>query len=263
MIFGETGTSKTSLAYTAFLHQKNHQEHLIVIDSSLLNAKTWKFLTNSNNGPLVENNNTLLFKNIEQLTTDNLNQLLYLIQATNLLQRNNVFFTYNTHFTDEKEEIFNQIMTELDCASVYAASLKERNAELPNLLPLLLNRINIKCNCSVLGFEPQALVALTRFDWPRNFVQLEEIIKKLVLSSNSYYISEHQVLEILSQEQRQVKTLPTSNGKQFLFSSKKTLFDYTQEIVLATLEKNDGNQTKTAKQLGISRTTLWRYLKID
>ncbi|MDT2405348.1 helix-turn-helix domain-containing protein [Enterococcus avium] len=29
------------------------------------------------------------------------------------------------------------------------------------------------------------------------------------------------------------------------------------------LEQNNGNQTKTAEQLGISRTTLWRYLKTD
>ncbi|WP_446662266.1 helix-turn-helix domain-containing protein [Enterococcus gallinarum] len=30
---------------------------------------------------------------------------------------------------------------------------------------------------------------------------------------------------------------------------------------MSVLEQNEGNQTKTANQLGISRTTLWRYLK--
>ncbi|MBC9705090.1 MAG: helix-turn-helix domain-containing protein, partial [Lactobacillus sp.] len=39
------------------------------------------------------------------------------------------------------------------------------------------------------------------------------------------------------------------------------LFDYTKEIILHVLDQNEGNQTKTANQLGISRTTLWRYLK--
>ncbi|WP_230307028.1 helix-turn-helix domain-containing protein [Streptococcus sobrinus] len=46
-----------------------------------------------------------------------------------------------------------------------------------------------------------------------------------------------------------------------LIAEHKSLFEYTQDIVREVLEHNHGNQTKTAKQLGISRTTLWRYLK--
>jgi transcriptional regulator with PAS, ATPase and Fis domain len=36
-----------------------------------------------------------------------------------------------------------------------------------------------------------------------------------------------------------------------------------QDIVVRTLASNQNNRTKTAKQLGISRATLWRYLKHD
>ncbi|WP_054715899.1 helix-turn-helix domain-containing protein [Lacticaseibacillus manihotivorans] len=43
----------------------------------------------------------------------------------------------------------------------------------------------------------------------------------------------------------------------------QTLADMVQDIVVRTLASNQNNRTKTAKQLGISRATLWRYLKHD
>src|SRR5699024_6528024 len=58
IIYGEEGTTKTSLAYLAYLHQKNKTQNLIIINSKLLNDRTWKFLLNSSNGPLVENSHT-------------------------------------------------------------------------------------------------------------------------------------------------------------------------------------------------------------
>ena len=41
----------------------------------------------------------------------------------------------------------------------------------------------------------------------------------------------------------------------------KTLEEINSEIIEQILNYNNGNQSLTAKQLGISRTTLWRYLK--
>ncbi|WP_028592867.1 PrpR N-terminal domain-containing protein [Paenibacillus massiliensis] len=263
LIFGESGTAKTSLAYTAYLKQKNHTNNLIVIHSELVNERTWKYLLNSSNGPLVEMGNTLLFKDIEQMNIQDVEKLLTIISNTKLLQKNNILFTYSTNGADQDKQIFNQIMTQLDCGSIYSPSIEERKNEMSGIITLLLNKTNIECNKEVIGFDPKALRELLNFDWPGNLNQLEQTIKKLVLYSNSYYISEHQVLEVLKHERTELPSANiTANLTQHLVED-KTLFDYTTEIVNAVLEQNKGNQTKTAKQLGISRTTLWRYLKID
>lgn len=87
LIFGESGTAKTSLAYTAYLKQKNHTNNLIVIHSELVNERTWKYLLNSSNGPLVEMGNTLLFKDIEQMNIQDVEKLLTIISNTKLLQK--------------------------------------------------------------------------------------------------------------------------------------------------------------------------------
>ena len=261
IIYGEEGTAKTSLAYLAYLHQKNKTQNLIIINSKLLNDRTWKFLLNSSNGPLVENNHTFLFRNIEQVSMNDIEKLLTIIHNTKLLNSNNLIFTYNTKEQETDMKIFNQLMYQLDCCNVYSPSIAERKHELQGIITRLLNRINIECNKEVLGFEPNALQALLQFQWTGNLHQLQRCIKKMVLSANGYYISENQVLELLQQEENSFHVQQLTQGAQPLIMQNKTLFDYMQEIVLAALDQNNGNQTKTAKQLGISRTTLWRYLK--
>lgn len=261
LIFGESGTAKTSLAYTAYLEQKNHTNNLIVVHSELVNERTWKYLLNSSNGPLVEMGNTLLFKDIEQMSIQDVEKLLTIISNTKLLQKNNILFTYSVKSADNDKQIFNQIMTHLDCSSVYSPSIKERKNELSGIITLLLNKINIECNKKVIGFDPKAIRELLNFDWPGNLNQLEQCMKKLVLYSNSYYISEHQVLELLKYERTELPSVNIATNLTQHLVEDKTLFDYTREIVLAILDQNKGNQTKTATQLGISRTTLWRYLK--
>ena len=263
MIFGESGTAKSSLAYTTFLNQKEHKDNLIIINSSLMNDKMWKFLLNSNKGPLVEINNTLLFTNIDRMPVKDVERLVEIIKNTKLLQRNNVLFTYNTNQGSQDEQIFNHIMTEIDCASIYSPSVRERKNELSGMITLLLNRLNITCNKEVLGFEPKALQTLLEFDWNGNLNQLERVVKQLILDSHSYYITEHQVLNILNLEDSKYQAQNFGVESFIDFSNHKTLFDYSQEIILKVLDQNSGNQTKTAQQLGIGRTTLWRYLKLD
>lgn len=267
MIFGKEGTTKTSLAYSTFLQFPQNKENLITINCKLYGDRLWKYLTNTNNGPLLDSGNTLLFQHIEELTLADLQQLITLITDTHLLQRNNILFTYTTEKTDADKRIFKEIMQELNCGSLYAASLAERQAELTSIITLLLNKINVECHKQVIGFEPQAIQALQQFHWSGNFYQLESVIKRLVLATTVYYISEHEVSLVLSEERKhQPAPIPTQaqiNQQTSTIIEEKTLFDYNQDIVRTVLDYNKGNQTKTAKQLGISRTTLWRYLKID
>ena len=260
MIFGETGTAKTSLAYSLFLKQKKNNNNLITINSKLVNDKTWKYLVNATNGPFVEKGNTFLFRDINHMSLENLEKLLTIINSAKLLQRNNLLFTY-TSGEEENSEIFDRIMTQLDCSSIYSPSLKERQSELSGIITLLLNKINIECHCEVMGLEPNAMEELYKYNWPRNFNQLEKVIKKLVINCSGYYISEHQVIEILNYEENSVLSNFPSSGN--VIDNNKTLFDYEQDIIKAVLNNNNNNQSKTAKQLGISRTTLWRFLKMD
>lgn len=262
IIFGDEGTAKTNIAYQAFLNQKDHNSNLITVDTKFINDKTWKFLLNPSNGPLVEDNNTILFKNVEQLSLENIEKLIIIIKNTKLLRRNNLLFTYNTN-KFEHEPLYNRLHSSLDCGSIHALTLKERKNELNAISTLLLNKINIESNLEIIGFEPKALQIFLDYDWPGNFNQLQSALKELVVNASSHYISEHQVTQLLEKETL-IYNFSHEHLKSFALPStieQPTLFDYNKYIILNVLEQNNGNQTKTARQLGISRTTLWRYIK--
>jgi transcriptional regulator with PAS, ATPase and Fis domain len=263
LVFGESGTAKKNIAYQIYLNQTNSTNYLISINCKLVTDKLWKFLVNATNGPFVDVHNTIFFENVEQLSATSIERLVSLIKTTNVLNHNQIIFTYDSNKTTD-QTTFNRLISQLNCAKIYAPAVRERKNELSILSTLLLNKMNIECNKEIMGFEPKALELLLDFDWPGNFDQLQYCMKELVVNASTHYISEHQVTELLNKE----RLIHNFTHLKDHFTVKNnlhhpTLFDYTKEIILNVLEQNDGNQTKTANQLGISRTTLWRYLKED
>ncbi|MCD8796650.1 PrpR N-terminal domain-containing protein [Mammaliicoccus sciuri] len=262
IVYGETGTAKKNIAYQIYLNQHTNHNYLITINCKLMNDKLWRSLVNSTNGPLVNQHNTILFENIEQLSIQELERLTSLIQVTNLLKTNSLIFTYDSKTSDNSAKL-SILMNQFNSANIYAAPIRERKNELSIIATLILNKLNIECGKDVLGFDPSAFQVFLDYDWPGNFNQLQYAIKEFVINANSHYISANQVNDLINREEILNKV---SIVEPLSFSSKNnavqpTLFDYTQEIILNVLEQNDGNQTKTAQQLDISRTTLWRYLK--
>lgn len=262
LIFGERGTAKKNIAYQIYLNQTKNNNYLITVDCKHATDKLWRFLVNSANGPFVDTHNTIFFENVEQLTLADIERLASLIEMVNVSSHNNLIFTYNLNKSDDKIK-FEHLMSQLKIANIYVPSIRERKNELSIITTLILNKMNIECNKDIIGFEPKALDTVLAFDWPGNFNQLQYCLKELVINASTRYISEHQVTELLNKE-RLLQSFSNMNAMNFTAKNslhQPTLFDYTKEIILNILEQNKGNQTKTASQLGISRTTLWRYLK--
>jgi DNA-binding NtrC family response regulator len=102
---------------------------------------------------------------------------------------------------------------------------------------------------SVKGFTPNALVAVRKYEWPGNVRQLENRIKKgLVLCEKSLLGPED--LDLMrgaaaAHRCRWTRRRRSSSGK----------------YILEVLERNNGNRTKTARDLGVDPRTIFRYLE--
>ncbi len=98
------------------------------------------------------------------------------------------------------------------------------------------------------GFSPQALVAIKRFRWPGNIRQLENRIKKAVVLAERPLISADD-LDLRPEQLEPI--LPLADARD----------EWQQRYINEVLDRNGGNRTKTAKDLGVDPRTIFRHLE--
>ena len=94
---------------------------------------------------------------------------------------------------------------------------------------------------------------LQSFDWPGNILQVNSFIERLVLTATHRNIDESVIRRLW--QQMFPDPAEREEGRVSVHQSREA-----QRISLA-LARNDGNRALTARELGISTTTLWRKIK--
>lgn len=258
MILGEKGTGKDQLAAKIYIDSPLSQNPYISINCELINQKHWNYLINNYNSPLCDNDNTIYISNIHVLTPLQRKQLLSLTIDTNLCKRNNVIFSCSTTSVDYNIAPSKDFIDNLLCITLNTRLLREFTEDIPKDCNLYLNKLNIEYSKEIIGIEPKALEILKSYSWPQNYMQLKRILLDLVIATNTPYIKENTVYEILEKEYKQ---FPVDDKNTYVnFNYNRTLYDMNKDIINKIIDQCKGNQTQAAKQLGISRTTIWRYI---
>jgi transcriptional regulator with GAF, ATPase, and Fis domain len=136
----------------------------------------------------------------------------------------------------------------LNVVNLWLPPLRERGDDVFMIARALLSKYADELNSSVRGFSPQALSAIRKFPWPGNIRQLENRIKKaLVLCDKTLLGAEDLDLGPEAQE----PVLPLEKAKE----------EFQRRYVLEALERNNGNRTQTARDLGVDPRTIFRYLE--
>ena len=112
----------------------------------------------------------------------------------------------------------------------------------------LLNRYTEEFHAPSRGFSAEAAVAIKRYPWPGNIRQLENALKKAVVLADKALLGPDD-LGLPSDTLPPI--LPLADAKE------KFQRDYINEV----LERNDGNRTKTARDLGVDPRTIFRHLE--
>jgi DNA-binding NtrC family response regulator len=128
--------------------------------------------------------------------------------------------------------------------------LRERKAELAELISHYLERYSREFGKSVSGISPETMSVLTAYRWPGNIRELQNVLERAVL------ISDEEVLDL--------KHLPDSiQGRgSFLDDSMRkelSIEEYIRSFI-ATFQPRYGEQ-ELADKLGITRKTLWEKRK--
>ena len=139
----------------------------------------------------------------------------------------------------------------LNVVELHVPPLRERLADILPLARQLLGEA-----CARLGRRLDVLSTrteekLVRYDWPGNVRELENAMERAVALAGDGQAAGYD----LSEELTPTVPSPLAAGPV------KELEQIEKEHILAVLSLNDGNQTRTAQQLGIGSATLYRKLK--
>jgi DNA-binding NtrC family response regulator/predicted hydrocarbon binding protein len=130
--------------------------------------------------------------------------------------------------------------------------LRERRDDLLPLARVLLAEAALRMKRKISAVAPPAAEQLLRYEWPGNVRELENAMERAVALTSGNRVE----LEDLPEEVRLASPRPAASMR-----SVRPLDAIEKEYIIAALELNSGNQTRTAEQLQIGSATLYRKLK--
>ena len=131
--------------------------------------------------------------------------------------------------------------------------LRDRTGDIPLLAQSFRREFAKENGKAVNDFTVEALEALMNFSWPGNVRELRTAIEHAVVLSRGERI----VLRDLPPSVRG----EISSGAAKLFQSKAvTVKDAEQQLIVRALKETDGNRTRAAQKIGMSRRTFHRKL---
>jgi transcriptional regulator with PAS, ATPase and Fis domain len=136
----------------------------------------------------------------------------------------------------------------LDVVSIELPPLRARGEDVVVIARWFLQKFAKEFGARVRGFTPAAVVAIRKYAWPGNIRELENRLKKAIVLADRALVSAEDLdlrPEILD------PIVPLVQAKE----------DFQKRYINEVLERNGGNRTKTAKDLGVDPRTVFRHLE--
>jgi len=135
--------------------------------------------------------------------------------------------------------------------------LRERAGDIHLLARHFLNQHARKMDREVIGIDDEAIKALEHYPWPGNVRELENAIERAVVLSKGRFIT----VADLPPRIIDGEVTPAHDADYEPRTLREALEGPERRILVAALRANGGNRQKTAEQLGINRTTLYKKMK--
>jgi two-component system response regulator AtoC len=207
---------------------------------------------------------TLLFDKVEKMPLPMQNQLLSILdmadsQRSRGLQETGIDLRIIVATdTDLAEQAsmgsFNQdLYHRLSLFELTIPPLRERKDDIHPLCRYFFDKYRKELGKKVSSISPEVIKILVDYDFPGNVRELKHIIERAVILVDGKTIErKHLPMRFL----QEIKPVNPREPKTFA-----TLAEREKRYIVEVLDATNGNKSKTAEILGISRAALWRKLK--
>ena len=275
LIIGETGTGKELFAHSIHQASNRSNEPFVAIncaalpesllESELFGYEAGSFSGASKNGKMglfeLAHKGTIFLDEIGEIPMALQAKLLRVLQeheirriGGNSVQPIDVRVISATNINIEKQieegKFRSDLYYRLNLLDIYIPPLRERQNDIQEMVDFYLNKFSCDMKKSPAKLTKEAAQILTSYSWPGNVRELRNICERLVVLNDKN--------EITKEDLKQFKIFQNITSKEEKISQ---LIDETLNEDSVVLLKPKKKKQDLAKELGVSRTTLWRMLK--
>ena len=141
----------------------------------------------------------------------------------------------------------------LNVVNINVPPLRSRREDVEPLSRFFLEKYTAETGKKITDLSPRALSCLLAHDWPGNVRELQNAIERAVVLSKGSVLTPRDFPQGMQGDDQICLQIPEKGG-----SLTDILEDLERQLIIQTLQREEGSQTRAAETLGIKRTTL-RY----
>lgn len=270
LITGPAGTGKDLCARVVHYHSERRREPVVPIDCAtpepVLMVELFGSRDSSERPGLIEaaDGGTLLLKNIEEMPEPVQERLMAFLRTFTLGDSGRKLdirlLSTSTVSSDQLEQVASlrtDLLARLNVLTVALPALRERAEDIEMLIEYFLRRIAAETGRRMLTISRAAADRLIRHRWPGNVRELENTLRRAAALTSENTL-ENEDIVFVSDGTAPEATEDTGPDPR---RAHRRLDENQRELIQRALVENDWNYTRTARELGIGRTTLWRKVK--
>jgi PAS domain S-box-containing protein len=156
-----------------------------------------------------------------------------------------------------KKRLFREdLYYRLNVFRIVLPELKDRQVDLPILIGHVLRRLCAARGARLPEVSEKVMEILLNYHYPGNVRELENILEHTLIICQERTVQPRHLPEYLQVHHAARKAAPLGRLKHLDASDEKE-----REILISLLQHHNWHRSKTAKALGMDRTTLWRKIK--
>lgn len=273
LITGENGTGKGLIAKEIHRLSDRYKETMVTVDMSSIPVSLFESeLFGHKKGAFTDaktdrtgrfesaNGSTLFLDEIGNLSLNMQTKILNVLQerqiiplGSNRIVPINIRLICATNKNLEKmvmEGLFRQdLLFRINTIQIDLPPLRERGNDIELMAGYFLDKFTVKYGRGQMSFTKEFLNNLRNYSWPGNIRELEHSIEKAVILSEGNLIKADDLFLKKVPLQHQAADIPLSFD------------DYEKDIIYKALLRNMGNLSIAAKELGITRQTIYNKMK--
>ncbi|REG90206.1 sigma-54-dependent transcriptional regulator [Winogradskyella sediminis] len=158
----------------------------------------------------------------------------------------------NPQILADEKRFRKDLIYRINTVDIVAPPLRDRGTDITELAHHFVAQYAEKYNKNPFSFDSGFISKLKKHDFPGNVRELQYVLERAVIMTDG---------SVLKPDDLVFSSIERSTSTPSISTQSLNLDDIEKNAILNVLEKNKGNVSKSAKELGITRAALYRRLE--